>query len=152
MKKSNYFLFAVSLGILIFAIVVGVTLFQDSSSETVAKPSEPAKQEQKQETAKAATKTVSIPQLSQERAEAATMVLISAPTLQPPDHAGRWNPKTMGASCLMCHENAEAMGARVIPIDHFVDQDRSKGIVGPRYVCVTCHGLDTGEEKAAFND
>ncbi len=149
MKKPHYFLFAAALGILIFAIVVGVTLLQDSDSKTVAKPSEQPKVEQP---VKEQGKLASIPQLSQERAEAATMVLITAPTLQPTDHTGRWNPQTLGASCLMCHENAEAMGARVIPIDHFVNEDPSKGIFGPRYVCVTCHGLDTGEEKAAFND
>ena len=132
-----------------FAVVVGVALFNDSSSETVAVP----KQETpKQEPAKQSAKNVDIPQLKQERAEAATMVLISAPTLQPVDHAGRWDSKTKGASCLMCHENAEAMGAREIPIDHFVDEDRAKGIFGPRYVCITCHGLDTGETKASFND
>ncbi|MCT8138983.1 nitrate reductase cytochrome c-type subunit [Anaerobacillus sp. CMMVII] len=149
MKKQNYFLFAVSLGIFIFAIVVGVALFNDSASEKAATQKQEPKQEQ---TAKQPAKVVEIPQLNQERAEAATMVLISAPTLQPVDHAGRWNPKTKGESCLVCHEQAEAMGARVIPIDHFVDQERSKGIFGPRYVCVTCHGLDTGETKAAFND
>jgi nitrate reductase (cytochrome), electron transfer subunit len=150
MKITNYFLFAVSVGVVIFAIVVGVALFNDSGSELVAEPKQDApKQEAKNETG---AKNIEVPQLKQERAEAATMVLISAPTLQPVDHAGRWDPKTKGASCLMCHEQAEAMGARVIPIDHFVDQDRTKGIFGPRYVCVTCHGLDTGETKAAFND
>ncbi|MFN7250022.1 MAG: nitrate reductase cytochrome c-type subunit [Anaerobacillus sp.] len=150
MKITNYFLFAVSVGVVIFAIVVGVALFNDSGSELVAEPKRDApKQEAKNETG---AKNIEVPQLKQERAEAATMVLISAPTLQPVDHAGRWDPKTKGASCLMCHEQAEAMGARVIPIDHFVDQDRTKGIFGPRYVCVTCHGLDTGETKAAFND
>jgi nitrate reductase (cytochrome), electron transfer subunit len=150
MKKANYFLFAVSVGVLLFAIVVGVALFNDTASETVTQPKQNAP---KQETNNESTaKNIEVPQLKQERAEAATMVLISAPTLQPVDHAGRWDPKTKGASCLMCHEQAEAMGARVIPIDHFVDQDRTKGIFGPRYVCVTCHGLDTGETKAAFND
>jgi nitrate reductase (cytochrome), electron transfer subunit len=150
MKKQNYFLFAVSVGVLIFAIVVGVALFNDSGMQTVAEP----KQEvpKSEAPAKQQAKNIEVPQLNQERAEAATMVLISAPTLQPVDHAGRWDPKTKGASCLMCHEQAEAMGARSIPIDHFVDEDRSKGIFGPRYVCVTCHGLDTGETKSAFND
>jgi nitrate reductase (cytochrome), electron transfer subunit len=150
MKKQNYFLFAVSVGVLIFAIVVGVALFNDSGMQTVTEP----KQEvpKSEAPAKQQAKNIEVPQLNQERAEAATMVLISAPTLQPVDHAGRWDPKTKGASCLMCHEQAEAMGARSIPIDHFVDEDRSKGIFGPRYVCVTCHGLDTGETKSAFND
>jgi nitrate reductase (cytochrome), electron transfer subunit len=148
MKKTNYFLFAVSVGVLIFAVVVGMALLNDSSSEHVAKPKQEAP---KQEVAKQTENNV-VPQLNQERAEAATMVLISAPTLQPVDHAGRWNPKTQGESCLMCHEQGEAMGAKEIPIDHFVDEDRTKGIFGPRYVCVTCHGLDTGETKAAFND
>jgi nitrate reductase (cytochrome), electron transfer subunit len=149
MKKTSYFLFAVSIGVLIFAVVVGMALLNDSSSEHVAQPKQEAP---KQETSKQTAENIVVPQLNQERAEAATMVLISAPTLQPVDHAGRWNPKTQGESCLMCHEQAEAMGAKVIPIDHFVDEDRTKGIFGPRYVCVTCHGLDSGDAKAAFND
>ena len=94
---------------------------------------------------------VNIPQLSEDRADAATMVLITAPTLQPADHAGRWNPDLGMQSCLMCHEQAEAMGAREIPLDHFNDQDRSKGIFGARNSCVTCHGLDSGDARPGFN-
>ncbi|OIJ15763.1 hypothetical protein BKP35_01875 [Anaerobacillus arseniciselenatis] len=139
MKKQNYFLFAVSLAIVIFAIVVGVSLFNNSGSETAQSPQSTAGQQ--------STQQANVPQLNEERADAATMVLISAPTLQPADHAGRWDPKIKGDSCLMCH----AQGAREIPIDHFVDEDRNKGIVGERFTCVTCHGLDTGDPKPAFN-
>lgn len=145
MKKQNYFLFAVSVGILIFAIVVGVALFNDSSSETVA-PAKKQEQTANQEPAKPLT----IPQLSEERADAATMVLISAPPLQPLDHTGRWNPELLHQSCLTCHEMA-ATGAKEIPIDHYTDEDRSKGIFGPRAVCITCHGEESGDTKPGFN-
>ncbi|QOY35757.1 nitrate reductase cytochrome c-type subunit [Anaerobacillus isosaccharinicus] len=150
--KSNNLLFSVGLVLLIASLFLGIVGCTDNSA-TGPKQEQPKQETPKQEEpAKEPAKTVNVPQLNQDRAEAATMVLISAPTLQPVDHAGRWDPKTKGASCLMCHEQAEAMGAREIPIDHFVDEDRAKGIFGPRYVCVTCHGLDTGETKAAFND
>jgi nitrate reductase (cytochrome), electron transfer subunit len=149
MKKPNYFLFAVSLSMMIFAIVVGVALFNDSGSETAQQQTQ---QQKPQETAKQSNKkAINVPQLNEARADAATMVLISAPTLQPADHVGRWDPQKKGDSCLMCHEQGEAMGATKIPIDHYVDEDRSKGISGQRFTCVTCHGLDTGDPKPAFN-
>ncbi|WNF38106.1 nitrate reductase cytochrome c-type subunit [Bacillaceae bacterium IKA-2] len=147
MKKSNYFLFAAAIAILIFASVIGVSLISDSSKET-AQPKQEKEQEPKQEQPATA---INLPQLTEERADAATMGLISAPTLQPVDHLGRWNPQLGKDSCLMCHQDSAATGAREIPIDHFVDEDRSEGIFGPRNQCITCHGLDSGDTKPAFN-
>lgn len=142
MKKSNYFLFATLIGILVLALVIGAALFGDSAKDTVK---EPLQEDE------ARNQAINLPQLNEERADAATMVLISAPPLSPPDHAGRWNPELGQESCLMCHEQPEATGAREIPIDHFEDEDRSKGIFGPRNSCITCHGLDTGDTRRGFN-
>ena len=136
LKKVLFTLLAVMM-----IAVVGCS--NDSSSQPAPEPNEteqPAPQP-----------TVYIPQLNEETIDAATMVLISAPTLMPADHESRWNPQQGQESCLVCHMQAEAIGARVIPTDHFVDEDRSKGIFGARNSCITCHGLDTGDTRPAFN-
>ncbi len=146
MKKQNYFLFAVSVGILIFSIVIGIARFKDFEST----PNVAQNQEQSQESTVKQPDTIEVPQLNEERADAATMVLITAPPLQPLDHQDRWNPELLHQSCLVCHENA-ATGAREIPIDHYTDQDRKKGIFGPRSVCITCHAQQSGDMKPAFN-
>jgi nitrate reductase (cytochrome), electron transfer subunit len=140
-KKSNNFLFSLSLAILIVAIVLGVGELMNLQRETGTEP----KQEQPE---KQPTKKIDIPQLNEERADAATMVLISAPPLQPLDHIDRWKPELLHQSCLMCHETD---AAREIPISHYTDQDRSKGIFGPRSVCITCHAQQSGDMRPAFN-
>ena len=149
MKVKNIFFFSVGLVLLISSVVMGTVVYNETASnyQPVPKQQAPANEA----SVPAAATPVNIPQLSEERADAATMVLISAPTLMPADHEGRWNPAVGQDSCLMCHMEAEAMGARVIPIDHFVDEDRSKGIFGARNSCITCHGLDTGDTRPAFN-
>lgn len=148
--KSNHFIFAIAIAMLLFSVVVGVMLFNESGTIPATQPKQ-EQQNNSNDKPKEQAKGSYIPQLNEERADAATMVLISAPTLQPADHVGRWNHDIGQDSCLMCHAQSEATGAREIPIDHFNDQDRSKGIFGARNQCITCHGLESGETKPAFN-
>lgn len=90
-----------------------------------------------------------VPQLTSDgREEAATMVLIGAPPMQPADHIDRWNPELRHESCLTCHAVPESTGAREIPEDHFYDNNRQNPIF--RDNCVQCHGQQN-DTKSAFN-
>ncbi len=93
------------------------------------------------------TEEYTLPQLSEETTDAATMVLVSAPPQQPEDHIDRWNAEQQEGSCLTCHEN-EGTGAKPLPNDHFIDGDPSNGVF--RTYCIQCHG-EQNDENPAFN-
>jgi len=88
-----------------------------------------------------------LPQLSGDFTDAATMILVSAPPPQPKDHIDRWNPDQQQNSCLTCHEN-EATGAKSLPDDHFIDGNRSNDVY--RTYCIQCHAEQI-DDKPAFN-
>ncbi|MDQ0255225.1 hypothetical protein J2S74_002607 [Evansella vedderi] len=46
---------------------------------------------------------VDLPQLTDDKVDAATMVLISSPPMQPEDHVNRWSGSMQHDSCLSCH-------------------------------------------------
>lgn len=90
---------------------------------------------------------VELPQLSGETVDAATMVLISAPPMQPEDHVSRWSPSAQHDGCMTCHGSGSG-GAKQLPNNHFYDNDPSKSLF--RTYCVQCHGEQL-DEKPAFN-
>lgn len=90
---------------------------------------------------------VDLPQLSGDTVDAATMVLISAPPMQPADHIDRWSPSAQHEGCMTCHETGSG-GAKQLPNNHFYENDPSNDLF--RTYCVQCHGEQL-DEKPAFN-
>ncbi|OIJ14749.1 hypothetical protein BKP37_07150 [Anaerobacillus alkalilacustris] len=134
MKKLKYTIFLFVIGLLIVAISVGSSFFSHT---------EPNEDQTEQQTAK----TLLLPQLNEERADAATMVLVSAPPPQPADHINRWNPDLQQDSCLMCHA-LETTGAATLPEDHYYDNNRNNELY--RTYCIQCH-VTQEDDKPAFN-
>ncbi|SER42150.1 nitrate reductase cytochrome c-type subunit [Salipaludibacillus aurantiacus] len=99
------------------------------------------------EAEEAEAESFTLPQLTEERADAATMVLVSAPPVQPEDHVNRWNAEQQEASCLTCHEN-EDTGAAMLPDDHYIDNNRENDVY--RTYCIQCHG-EQKDDKPGFN-
>lgn len=62
----------------------------------------------------------------------------STPSPQPHGHEGRWAAGGYRAdACMSCH--AQSDKAAKLPVDHFVNQNPSDGLVGERTQCATCH-------------
>ncbi|MCE7792099.1 nitrate reductase cytochrome c-type subunit [Salipaludibacillus sp. CUR1] len=99
------------------------------------------------EAEEAEAESFTLPQLTEERADAATMVLVSAPPVQPEDHVNRWNAEQQEASCLTCHEN-EGTGAAMLPDDHYIDNNPENDVY--RTYCIQCHG-EQKDDKPGFN-
>lgn len=136
MKKEYLFLLG-------FIVVLGLAI----GTSMIGKSTETASEEAG--SVASSNETLVVPQLtSDEREEAATMVLIGAPPMQPADHIDRWNPELRHESCLTCHATPEATGAREIPEDHYYDNNRDNPIF--RDNCVQCHGQQN-DTKSAFN-
>ncbi|WP_077213353.1 nitrate reductase cytochrome c-type subunit [Bacillus dakarensis] len=136
MKKELMFLFAF---VLVIGAAIGISALGNGSESASSDDSVTAE----------ATDIVEIPQLtSEEREDAATMVLLGAPPLQPSDHIDRWNPELRHESCLTCHASPETTGAREIPEDHYYDNNIDNPIF--RDNCVQCHGQQN-DTKTAFN-
>jgi len=125
-----------------FVLILGFAIGTSLIGKTLEKASE-------EETAAVSKEQVVVPQLtSDEREEAATMVLLGAPPMQPADHIDRWNPELRHESCLACHATPEATGAKEIPENHFYENNRENPIF--RDNCVQCHGQQN-DTKSAFN-
>lgn len=138
MKREYLFLLGF---VLLLGISIGTTMIYETSKST----NEPV-------STNTATNSeeVVIPQLlTDERENAATMVLIGTPPLQPADHIDRWIPELHHESCMTCHAMPETTGAREVPDDHFYENDRTQPVF--RDNCVQCHG-EQRDTKTAFNE
>lgn len=137
MKKE--FLFLLSF-IVVIGLAIGTAMLGKSNEEASGDATK---------VSNVANEQVTVPQLeSDEREDAATMVLLGTPPMQPADHIDRWNPELRQDSCLTCHATPETTGAREIPEDHYYDNNRDNPIF--RDNCVQCHGQQN-DTKSAFN-
>ncbi|MFS1516025.1 nitrate reductase cytochrome c-type subunit [Cytobacillus sp. Hm23] len=135
MKKRNLLLFVIS--VLVFSLI-------GCSNDTA----DPVQQTEPEVTEEPVVETVTLPQLSSDdREDAASMVLQGAPPMQPDDHIDRWNPELRYESCTACHGN-EATGAPTPPADHYVDDKIGNPIY--RDNCIQCHATQN-DTKPAFN-
>lgn len=125
--------------VLVVAVAIGAEKIRTSLSESASTNSDAPKTEA----------TTVIPQLTTEREESATMVLLGAPPMQPADHIDRWNPQIHHESCMTCHA-VPATGAPTPPANHYYDEDVTAGKVF-RDNCIQCHATQN-DTKSAFND
>lgn len=90
---------------------------------------------------------IELPQLSSERADAATMVLIGAPPVKPIDHINRWRASLQENNCLPCHATGSG-GATILPDSHYFNDDPTEGVL--RRYCIQCH-VEQRDDRPAFN-
>lgn len=122
----------------VLVLVIAVAISIDHSNEEVS--TEVANIEEKEQT---------IPQLEEEgRADAATMVLVDSPPMQPADHVDRWHPDLREQSCMSCHAS-EATGAPKPPENHYYEEEELRDKIF-RDNCLQCHATQN-DTKPAFN-
>lgn len=128
--------------LLAFVSILGIAIFASSLSMP-----EPEKSSTSVDATGSPEK--SLIQLNEEgRENAATMVLLGAPPMQPASHIDRWKPELRQESCMACHGN-KSTGAPTPPDNHFYKEDIKNKVF--RDNCVQCHAQQN-DTKAAFNE
>ncbi|MDQ0254090.1 nitrate reductase cytochrome c-type subunit [Evansella vedderi] len=88
-----------------------------------------------------------LPQLTSKTVDAATMVLVDAPPVKPPDHIDRWRNSLQENNCLPCHATGSG-GATILPDSHYYNNDPTNDVY--RWYCIQCH-VEQRDDKPAFN-